>query len=88
MGGTQTTANTYYGRGTTPNLRPRGPIAPNANIGSSSFGIQPGGGDWAPGTLTLRAQNNTGVTITDVDVAYELWVRNDQGRSRRCYCYH
>ncbi|MBP6575080.1 MAG: lamin tail domain-containing protein, partial [Flavobacteriales bacterium] len=83
FGGTQTTANTDYTRGTTPNAQTTGGFYAftNANIGSSSFGIQPGGGDWAPGTLTLRAQNNTGVTITDVDVAYELWVRNDQGRS-------
>ena len=52
----------------------------HAAIGSASFGIQPGGGDWAPGTLTLRVQNNTGVTVTDVDIAYELWVRNNEAR--------
>ena len=82
FGGTQITAATDYTRGTTAAAVTTGGFYAftNVNIGSSSFGIQPGGSDWAPGTLTLRAQNNTGVTITDVDIAYELWVRNDQGR--------
>lgn len=83
FGGTQTTASTDFTRGTTPNAQTTGGCYAftNANIGSSSFGIQQGGSDWDPGTLTLKTVNNTGVTITDVDIAYELWVRNDQTRS-------
>jgi hypothetical protein len=51
------------------------------NGGAGSFGIQPGGSDWNPGTLTLRLQNQTGSAIGGMDVGYDLWVRNDQGRS-------
>ena len=50
-------------------------------ISASSLGIQPGGSDWAPGTVTLRIQNTTGGTLTSFDVAYKLYVRNDQARS-------
>ncbi|MCC6399447.1 MAG: lamin tail domain-containing protein [Flavobacteriales bacterium] len=82
FGGAQTTAGTDYTRGTTAAAQTTGGMYAftNANIGSSSLGIQPGGSDWAPGTLTLRIQNNTPVTLSSVDVAYELWVRNDQPR--------
>ncbi len=43
--------------------------------------IQPGGSDFAPGTLTLRIQNQGSTTITSLSVSYNLYVRNDQGRS-------
>lgn len=52
----------------------------NATL-TRTLGIQPGGSDWAPGTLTLRMTNQTGVTITQLDIAYEVWVNNDQARS-------
>ncbi len=52
----------------------------NATL-TRTLGIQPGGSDWAPGTLTLRMTNQTGSTITQLDIAYEVWVNNDQGRS-------
>ncbi len=83
FGGTQTTAATDYTRGATAAAQTTGGLYAftNANIGSSSLGFQPGSGDWAPGTATLRVQNNTAFNITDLAVAYELWVRNDQARS-------
>ena len=83
FGGTQTTVNTDYTRGSTAAAQTTGGMYAftNASIGSSSLGIQPGGSDWAPGTLTLRVQNNTALNLTDLAVAYELWVRNDQARS-------
>jgi autotransporter-associated beta strand protein len=46
-----------------------------------ALGIQPGGNDFAPGTLTLKIVNNSGSTITGMDVGYLLYVRNDQGRA-------
>jgi hypothetical protein len=42
--------------------------------------IQPGGGDWAPGTLTLRLQNQTGTLIHTLDIGYDAYVYNDQSR--------
>lgn len=43
--------------------------------------IQPGGSDFAPGTLTLRIQNNGTTNLTQLIVSYNIYVRNDQGRS-------
>lgn len=43
-----------------------------------SLGIQPGGADFTPGSLTLRVLNDTGSAITDFDIAYEIWFRNNQ----------
>ncbi|MBK6936031.1 MAG: hypothetical protein IPH18_03470 [Chitinophagaceae bacterium] len=43
--------------------------------------IQPGGSDFAPGTLTLRIQNNGTNNITQLALSYNLYVRNDQARS-------
>ena len=42
--------------------------------------IQPTGGDFTPGSLTLRFVNGTGGTITSLDVAYDLIVLNDAPR--------
>jgi len=42
--------------------------------------IQPGGSDWAPGTLTLRIQNNGTSNITQLAVNYNIYIRNDQAR--------
>ncbi len=46
-----------------------------------SFGVQPGGSDFTPGSVTLRIQNNTGQVINDLNLDYEIWSFNDQGRS-------
>ncbi len=43
--------------------------------------VQPGGSDFAPGTLTLRVQNNTGDAVSAFSLSYSLAVRNDQNRS-------
>jgi len=46
----------------------------------TALGIQPGGGtfvEFAPGTLTLKVQNSTGHILTDVQLAYQLYARNN-----------
>lgn len=80
FGGTRTTTSTDYTRGTTSGAVTTG--------GIYSFGttdrqlmIQPGGSDWAPGTITLKITNSTGFTMTDWTLGYDLFVRNDQARS-------
>jgi hypothetical protein len=84
FGGTQTTAGTDYTRGTTTGPVTTGGIygydvdsSPAVNRG---LGIQPGGSDWAPGTVTLKVQNNTGQTVTSFDLSYVVYIRNDQDR--------
>lgn len=46
----------------------------------TALGIQPGGGtfvEFAPGTLTLKVQNSTGHILSDVQLAYQLYARNN-----------
>lgn len=49
--------------------------------GDTALGAQLTGSDFTPGTLTLRVQNNTGATMTDLGVSYDLWVLNNATRS-------
>lgn len=48
---------------------------------NSSLGIQPGTGDFAPGTITLKMQNRTGAVMTSLNVGYTVYVYNDQAAS-------
>jgi hypothetical protein len=86
FGGTQITASTDYRRGIA-----TGPVAVGGMyafddgaggvLNGRALGFQPGSSDWAPGTITLRVQNNTGSTITAFDIAYNVYYRDDQARS-------
>lgn len=49
--------------------------------GDIVFGIQPGGSDFTPGTITLKVTNNTGVTVNGLELDYLVWIYNDQGRA-------
>lgn len=55
-------------------------VDPGAGV-NRALGIQPSGSDWAPGTLTLKIQNQTGQTLTDVILSYIVYVRNDEARA-------
>ncbi len=50
------------------------------NGGDISMMIQPTGSDWTPGTVTLRLQNNTGGSISELDVAYDIVINNNEDR--------
>jgi hypothetical protein len=52
-----------------------------ATVANPMLLIQPGGGDFAPGTITLRIKNKGNTNITQLDISYNLYVRNDQLRS-------
>ncbi len=43
--------------------------------------IQPGDGNFTPGSLTLRIRNNGTTNITQLEVRYDLFVRNDEAAS-------
>jgi hypothetical protein len=81
FGGEQTTANTDFARGVTTTAEATGGVyAFDVGGGNRLFGIQQGGSDWDPGTLTLRLQNDATAAANPV-VAYNIWARNDQPRS-------
>lgn len=83
FGGTRVSPpTTDYARGTTAIAISTGGFY--AYIGGSSaptFMIQPGGTDFAPGTLTLRMKNDGTTNITQIAISYNIFIRNDQGRS-------
>lgn len=49
--------------------------------GNVFLGIQPGGSDFTPGTLTLRVTNNTGGPIEGITVSYDVLANNDEARA-------
>lgn len=85
FGGTQTTATTDYTSGSTAVAVTSGGMyaftgAPHS-AANPCLMFQPATGDFTPGTLVLRIQNNGTTNITDLAISYNLFVRNDQGRS-------
>jgi hypothetical protein len=83
FGGTRTTGD--YARGAVAAAQTTGGIyaytgAPHS-AANPALMIQPGGSDWAPGTLTLRIENTGTSNITELDVSYNIYNRNDQQRS-------
>ena len=91
FGGTRTTASTDYTRGVSNTTESTGGFYAFSNITGTtgtSFGIQPGGSDWAPGTVTLQIRNTTGSTLNSVNIGYDLFVRNDQNRSNSFNLYY
>ena len=48
-----------------------------------SLGVQANTGEFAPGTITLRVQNQTAAPITSINVGYKVYVYNDQPISSR-----
>ena len=47
----------------------------------AALGVQATGTDFNPGFFELRIRNMTGAAIADWDVGFDLYCRNDQGRS-------
>ncbi|WP_178983459.1 T9SS type A sorting domain-containing protein [Winogradskyella helgolandensis] len=80
FGDTQTSGD--YARGTsTGNVSSGGFYAFETGSGNSTLGFQATSSDFTPGTITLRAQNQTGNTITTADLAYLIYVDNRDPRS-------
>lgn len=46
-----------------------------------ALGIQPATGEFSPGSVTLRFQNQTGAAISSVSVGYKVYVYNDEAGS-------
>lgn len=76
FGGSYTTLD--FARGTSSGgVGTGGYYAFTVSTGNSAFGIQPGGNDWTPGTLTLKVQNNTGSVLSSLGLAYKVFNFND-----------
>ena len=58
------------------------------NVGAAddenyTLGIQPGGTDFNPGTITLKIQNQNAANMTSVNIGYKVYVYNDQAASSK-----
>ncbi len=42
-----------------------------------TLGIKPGTGDFTPGSVTLKIQNQTGTAVTSVNIGYKIYVYNN-----------
>jgi PKD repeat protein len=49
-------------------------------VGDTAFGIQPTGGTFTPGYVILKVYNNSGATITEFNINYDVYVYNDNDR--------
>lgn len=80
FGGTQTSGD--FARGTSNGgVSTGGVYGFTVESGNSILGIQPTGDDFTSGEIILKLQNGTTSNVTEVDISYDIWYRNDQGRS-------
>jgi len=80
FGDTQTTGDFARGQ-STGGVGTGGLYAFDVGGGNTILGVQPTGGDFTPGEFILRLQNSSGVTVTQLQIAYNIWYNNDQPRS-------
>lgn len=52
-----------------------------ASVNNPTMLIQPGENDFSPGHIILRIRNNGATSITQLEVSYNIFVRNDENRS-------
>jgi hypothetical protein len=87
FGGTGTSGD--FARGSsTGGVTTGGFYAFDTGAGDNCLGIQPGGDDWTPGTITLRIQNTSGSPVTSFQIDYEIKVFNDKDRSNSFNFFH
>ncbi len=75
FGGTETTGD--FARGNTTGGETTGGIY---SLNNGAIWIQPGGSDFTPGTIQLKVRNNSGSTMANIQVKYNIVYLNDQGR--------
>ena len=56
------------------------------NSGNTAVYIQPTSSDFNPGSITWKLQNNTGSILTEVDLAYTVYIYNNEGRANNWNC--
>jgi len=85
FGGSRITPSTDYTRGSTNSAVITGGIYAYSGLPASVSDpimlFQPGGGDFAPGSMILKVVNGGTAVIRSMTIQYDLFVRNDQGRS-------
>tara|TARA_B100001109_G_scaffold251839_1_gene246901 strand:+ start:15020 stop:19861 length:4842 start_codon:yes stop_codon:yes gene_type:complete len=49
--------------------------------GDTALGVHPTGSDFTPGSITLKATNNIGITTDSITISYTLYINNDATRA-------
>ena len=70
-----------FARGSTMGLVTTGGIYGVDILGNQGLMVQPTADDFSPGSFILKILNNTGSDIGSIDLAYTIYVLNDQNRS-------
>ncbi|WP_284650856.1 T9SS sorting signal type C domain-containing protein [Flavobacterium terrisoli] len=81
FGGTSTDGQDYDRGTATGSVSVGGVYAFETTTNNFSLGIKPATGDFAPGTVTLRFQNQTGAAVTSISIGYKVYIYNDQAAS-------
>lgn len=79
FGATATTGD--FARGSTMGLVTSGGVYGVDIAGNQGLMVQPTADDFTPGSFILKIENNTGVDVTEIAIAYTIYVLNDQNRS-------
>lgn len=70
-----------FARGVTMGLETTGGIYGVDLAGNQGLMVQPVADDFTPGSFILKIENNTGVEVSELAIAYTIYVLNDQARS-------
>lgn len=81
FGGTSVDGQDYDRGESTGSVDIGGVYAFETSTNNNSLGIKPATGDFAPGSVTLRFQNQTGAAITSVSIGYKVYVYNNEAAS-------
>jgi len=77
-----TNNNGGFGRGASAGgVSDGGIYAFSTSANNVALGVQPATGDFSPGSVSLRFQNQTGAAITSLSIGYKVYVYNDQAAS-------
>lgn len=80
FGGTHTAGD--FGRGAKSAGQTTGGIyAFEITPGDYALGVQPGGSDMTPGSITFKYTNTTGTTLNGFNLTYDFYVYNDEARA-------
>lgn len=81
FGGTSIDGQDYDRGEASGNVTTGGVYSFETSTNNASLGIKPATGDFAPGSVTLRFQNQTGAAVTSLSIGYKVYVLNDEAAS-------
>nr|MBX2846035.1 hypothetical protein [Saprospiraceae bacterium] len=56
--------------------------------GNFSLGVQPTNSDFTPGSITLKAINDTGLAVDEIKISYDVWTYNNVANATKLSFSH